>query len=106
MCPGRKLAWESKDETVGLDITGLGESLAERSDGRSICPWRVTAEEADYRHRPLLCGGKARQGYRAAKQGNEAPTVHSVLMQPTARNLAQRETATLADDGCTIEDTV
>jgi hypothetical protein len=43
------------------------------------------AQVADHRHRLLLRGGNARQSYRAAKRGNEAPTVHSILMQPQPR---------------------
>jgi len=39
-------------------------------------------KEANHRHRLLLRGSKARQSYRAAKRGNGALTVHSILMQP------------------------
>jgi hypothetical protein len=42
----------------------------------------------------LLRGGNTRQRYRAGEQGNEAPTVHFILMQPRPReNLAQRDRA-------------
>jgi len=52
--------------------------------GRSIRVRRSTeeAKEANHRHRLLPRGSEARQSYRAAKRGNEALTVHSILMQP------------------------
>ena len=68
-----------------LDITAFAEPLAERGDQWRIRKRRSAAQKADHWHRlPLRAQGACR-GYRDAEQGNEAPTVHSILMQPQPR---------------------
>jgi len=59
--------------------------LAERGHIRRGLAGRPAAEEADHRHRLLLRAQGACRGYRGAELGNEAPTVHSILMQPQPR---------------------
>jgi hypothetical protein len=68
-----------------LDEAGLIQSLENwaAADFTRVGGRRENTEETDHRHRLLLRGGNARQRYRAAKQGNEAPTVHSILLQAT-----------------------
>jgi hypothetical protein len=46
---------------------------------------REEVEDADHRHRLLLRAQGTCRGYRGAEQGNEAPTVHSMLRQPQPR---------------------
>jgi hypothetical protein len=84
---------------------GFTQPNAERDHLRGIWAVSEVTKVTDHRHRLLLRGGNARRSYRATKQGNEAPTVHSILMQSQPReNLAQRDTA--AGRWCSIEDIV
>jgi hypothetical protein len=46
---------------------------------------RIEAEGTDYRHSLLLRAQGTCRGYRGAEQGNEAPTMHSILMQAQPR---------------------
>src|SRR5215472_16299971 len=67
---------------------------------------RPTVEVANHRHRLLLCGGNARQRYRAAKQGNEAPTVHSILLQLRTARKSSTTRHGRGPMGAATEDTV
>src|SRR5215831_19712181 len=79
-------------EIASLDVAGIVQASAEGGDKGRVGLGGDAAEKTYQPHRLLLRGGNARQRYRAAKQGNEAPTVHSILMQPRPReNLAQRD---------------
>src|SRR6516165_93270 len=66
-----------------FDKACLLEAALEGGDPRRVGFGRGAAEESDHRHRLLLSGGNERQRDRPAKQGSEAPTVHSILLQPT-----------------------
>ena len=91
ICPSAKR--DSMATFCPLDVALLLQPLAKCSHDAGGISRASLAEVADHRHRLLLRGGSARQRYRAAKQGNEASTVHSILIQPQPHeNLAQRDT--------------
>src|SRR6516162_4769483 len=72
-------------QVLTLDVAGFVQSAEERGQKPHIGFGCRTGEIADHRHRLLLRGGNARQRYRAAEQGCEAPMLHSILIWPQPR---------------------
>src|SRR5215471_16736063 len=70
-------------DILALDMTGLGQSLAERSDCRCIRPWCVTAKETDYRQ-PLLLRSHL-PDYRPKQQSDREIAPHHYSMTSSAR---------------------
>src|SRR5215471_13394715 len=73
-------------DILALDITGLSQSLAERSDGRCIRPWRVAAKKTDYR-KPLLLRSHLRDCSPKHQSDREIAPSHSMTSSARSRIL-------------------
>src|SRR5438045_5212733 len=69
---------------LSLDITGLGQSLAKRSDCRCIRAWCVTAKETDYR-KTLLLRPHLPDGSPKHQSDREIAPSHSMTSSARAR---------------------
>src|SRR5262244_1352927 len=72
-------------QVLSLDPTGFAEPLAKGGQRRSICLGRRPVEEADHRHRLLLCQKRTSRNNRAAQQHQLAAVYHSMTSVAQAR---------------------
>src|SRR6516162_5499133 len=94
---------------LSLDEAGFAQSLGERAIAHQlgeVWRWREDSKDADDRQWLLLRSDNARQRYRAAKQGDEAPTVHSILLRPPTARKPSTTRHGRGLTGAAIEDTV